>query len=113
MSPVAWFEDLLPTKWAVRLAVLTLAAAGVSYQFPSMLPPAYLPQAPEQVFLLRLVCSLVATLVGTLAVLVAVLYAYNVQRKRSLAEIESLNSKHNEHVELLSHPAKQKRSPRI
>jgi hypothetical protein len=72
-----WLTDLLPTKWSQRLAVVTIAVAGSAYSLPSILPDSYLPESPEQKFLLRLVLLLLATTIGTISILITVVRAHN------------------------------------
>ena len=72
-----WLEDLLPTKWSGRLAWATVVVASSAYSLPSFLPDSFLPQSPEQIFLLRLVLLLLSTTIGALSVLVTVVKAYN------------------------------------
>lgn len=84
MSTDAWFADLLPTKWARRIAGLTLLSVAGAYNLPSLLPPSFLPAAPELLFSLRIILALTTALVGVLVVLVCVvLRANELQREAS------------------------------
>jgi len=98
MALETWLDDLLPTKWSRRLALATIGASGVAYSLPSFLPASFLPQSPEQIFLLRLVLLLLSALVGSLVTLFLVIRAYNKQKIQHAVELQ----KQREHYESLA-----------
>jgi hypothetical protein len=87
MALESWMDDLLPTKWSRRVALVSIAAPAAAYGVPSLLPGSYLPTSPEQVFLLRLLLGAIVLLVGTLIVLALVVCSHVAQSKR-IAELE-------------------------
>lgn len=72
MTVTAWLEGVLPTKWSALLAKATVVLSASAAGLPSLLPISYLPESPEQIFLLRLLLLLLSALVGSLAVLILV-----------------------------------------
>lgn len=79
MNWEAWFEDLLPTKWSRRVGLATIMIAGAAFGAPSILPKSYLPDSPEEIFLLRIILVLFVAFIGTLTVLGLVLREFNLQ----------------------------------
>lgn len=77
MSTDAWLEDLLPTKWARRIAGVTLVSVVGAFNLPSLLPPSFLPATPELLFSLRIILALATALVGVLVVLACVVLRAN------------------------------------
>src|SRR5687768_13408955 len=90
--------DVIPTKWSRAIAVLTLGLIPLAYNAPSLLPPAWLPNSPEQIFLIRLLLS------GTFITLVLVVRAYNALVKSHATEIEAINAKHKTKINLEDSP---------
>ena len=84
----------LPNKRSKAIAALTLLAIPAAYNAPSLLPLTWLPNSPEQVFLIRLLLSALSALLGTLLVLILVVRAYHAQVIKHLAELEEERTKH-------------------
>ena len=86
----SWLEDLLPTKWSRRFGLATVVLAGAAFGVPSILPASFLPVAPVQVFLIRLVLLLFIASVGLVAVLSTVIRAYHAQAAAHLLALAAM-----------------------
>lgn len=120
MSLESWSEDLLPTKWSRRWAVVTVLASCGAYSMPSLLPELFLPSSQQQLFLLRLVLFLLVACVGLLIVLFLVVRAYHTQAVTHKSEMRSSQQTHAQELESrtnanlhrpLSYPALHRNQP--
>ena len=75
-SPSDLLANVIPTKWSQVTAALTLLAIPSAYNAPSLLPPTWLPNSPEQVFLIRLLLSALTGWAGSLLTLLLILHYY-------------------------------------
>ena len=83
MKPLAdLLANVIPTKWSQASAVVTLVITPLAYNAPSHLPPTWLPNSLEQIFLIRLLLSETTLLLGSLLTLGIVIYAHNECVKR-------------------------------
>lgn len=83
MSTEAWLDDLLPTKWARRVAAATLGFAVGAYNLPLLFPPSIAPATPELLFSLRIILALLAAVVGLVIVLGCVVVRTNELQKQA------------------------------
>lgn len=73
--------DGLPTTWSKAIAALTLSTAPLAYKTPSVFPEAWLPNSPEQIFLIRLLLSETSLLIGSLFTFFLVVRHYSIVPK--------------------------------
>lgn len=85
-------NDAIPTTWSKAIAAMTLLAIPAAYNFPSILPPTYLPTSQEQVFLIRLLLSALLAFLGTFVTLFLVVRAYNELIKKHEKEIAKITT---------------------
>jgi hypothetical protein len=81
--------DGLPTKWSRWCMVSTIVLALFAYSVPSHLPQTWLPNSPEQIFLIQLLLSETVLLLGTFTTLLLVVLFH---RKEVKAIEESCKS---------------------
>lgn len=81
MTWEAILRKLLPPRWPRWIALAALPVIVGAYNLPSALPEAYLPSAPTEVFLIRLVLALAAAVVAISLVLMATLIATGKAKK--------------------------------
>ena len=82
----------LPTKWSKAIAGMTLIATPSVYNVPSLLPLTWLPNSPEQIFLIRLLLSVSTLLLGSWIVLLLVVRAFHNLASQHVVEIEKLKA---------------------
>lgn len=97
MMELSPLTDGLPTKWAKAIAALTLLLTVFAYNVPSHIPEKWLPNSPEQIFLIRLLLSETVLLLGLFVVVLLVIYEYKNQ-------IFAINERHRSHVAQLCKP---------
>lgn len=111
---LAPLTDGLPTRWSKAIAVLTLTLTVFAYNVPSHIPEKWLPNSPEQIFLIRLLLSETILLLGSFVVIFLVVLEHKHLMSTHAGEIAALNEKHRSHVAQLCKPTPpQKKSERI
>ena len=81
MTWESWLEDLLPTKWSRRVVFATIVIAGGAFSVPSIIPPSYLSESQEEIFLLRIILLLFVAFIGTVVVLFLIVREFNLQTR--------------------------------
>jgi hypothetical protein len=98
--------DGLPTKWSRWCMGLTLVLSVTAYNVPSHLPQTWIPNSPEQIFLIQLLLSVTVLLLGTFVTLLLVI---SFHRKEVKAIEESCQSYVNQILSTQKRPAKRGR----